>query len=296
MGFGIFGDARYTVAHLSDPHLCANGAWLGGKVDTMANLRAAGERLRARGSGLDAIVVTGDITDLGEPDAYRIAREVLGPVAGELGAELIWVIGNHDERQTFHQMLLGESSDAPVHLVRWVDSLRIIAIDVSVPGFHHGEFTEEAAAWLQTQLADTAPSGTVLAMHHAPIASPVGLMDVLELRGQGRLAEVVRGSDIRIILGGHLHYPTNGTFAGIPVAVAGATAYSIDIAASPRELVGSDGGQSFSLVHLGADWVTTSVVPLEAATRVSHFPAELLDELEQVDDAGRLARFSKKPA
>ena len=71
----------------------------------------------------------------------------------------------------------------------------------------------------------TAPS---LALHHAPIATPVALMDVLELRGQTELADVVRGRDVRLILGGHLHYPTNGSFAGIPVSVAGATAYTID--------------------------------------------------------------------
>ena len=72
----------------------------------------------------------------------------------------------------------------------------------------------------------------------------------------------MRGRDVRLILGGHLHYPTNGIFAGIPVAVAGATAYTIDVSAPPRELVGIDGGRSFSLVHLFDDGVVTSVVPV----------------------------------
>lgn len=300
MGFGLYGDAAHTIVHLSDPHICAV-AKLGGNVDTFANLQAAAARLRERGAPLSAIVVTGDITDLGDEDSCKLARQSLDPLARELGAELIWVIGNHDERATFHTQLLGtarqggEPSETAANAVHWVGGLRIIALDVSVQGYHHGEFTEATADWLRTALALPAPDGTVLAMHHAPIASPVGLMDVLELRGQGRLADVIRGSDVRLILGGHLHYPTNGVFAGVPVSVAGALSYTIDLGASPRELVGRDGGQSFSLVHLGADWVTTSVVPLAAAPLVSRFGAEWLDEIEALDESGRLARFSKKP-
>ena len=110
----------------------------------------------------------------------------------------------------------------------------------------------------------------MLALHHAPIATPVALMDVLELRGQDQLAEVLRGRDVRLILGGHLHYPTNGSFAGIPVAVAGATSYTIDVSAAPPELVGVDGGRSFNLVHLFDDGVVTSVVPVGPFATVSN--------------------------
>ncbi len=73
---------------------------------------------------------------------------------------------------------------------------------------------------------------------------------------------MIRDRDVRLILGGHLHYATNGTFAGIPVSVAGATAYTMDLSAPPRELVGIDGGRSFTLVHLYDDTFVTSVVPV----------------------------------
>jgi hypothetical protein len=66
----------------------------------------------------------------------------------------------------------------------------------------------------------------------------------------------------RLILGGHLHYPTQGTFAGVPVSVAGALAYTMDLSAPPRELRGVDGGHSVSLVHLFDEGAVTSVVPI----------------------------------
>jgi 3',5'-cyclic AMP phosphodiesterase CpdA len=204
-------------------------------------------------------------------------------------------VRNHDERAAFRAELLRESpSESPVHHVVDVNGLRMIALDSSVPGYHHGELDAASLEWLDAALTEPAAHGTVLALHHAPIATPVALMDVLELRGQAELADVLRGRDVRLILGGHLHYPTNGSFAGIPVSVAGATAYTIDAAAAPRQLVGVDGGRSFTLVHLFDDGVVTSVVPVGRFPVVSSFSAEFLAEIEALTPEQRLERFSRK--
>ncbi|MDR5699935.1 metallophosphoesterase [Agromyces aerolatus] len=294
---GRYPAARHVVVHLSDTHLLAGGAFLGGRADTVAALAQAVRQLERMGTNVDAIVVTGDVADLGEPDAYVRARAALEPLAASSGAELVWVMGNHDERGAFRAGLYDEAGDRdePVHRVVERDGLRIISFDVTVPGWHHGAVDAAAAGWLRAALAEPAPHGTLLALHHAPIATPLAVMDVLELQGQDLLAEALVGSDVRLILGGHLHYPTNGTFAGIPVAVAGATAYTMDLSAPPRELIGIDGGRSFSLVHLFDDGATTSVVPVSDAPVVSNLSTAFLAELERLDRAGRLDRFSRKP-
>ena len=292
---GRYPHARHVVAHVSDTHLLDGGRPLGGVADTVAALAQAAEQLARVGGALDAVVVTGDVADLGEPHAYRLAREALEPLTAATGARVVWVMGNHDERAAFRAELLREGpSESPVHHVVDVNGLRMIALDSSVPGYHHGELDAASLEWLDAALTEPAAHGTVLALHHAPIATPVALMDVLELRGQAELADVVRGRDVRLILGGHLHYPTNGSFAGIPVSVAGATAYTIDAAAAPRQLVGVDGGRSFTLVHLFDDGVVTSVVPVGPFPVVSSFSAEFLAEIEALTPEQRLERFSRK--
>lgn len=293
---GRFPAARRVIAHVSDTHVLHGGAPLGGVADTVTALERAAIQLARLGHRLDAIVVTGDVADLGEPDAYRLVRGALEPLVEATGARLVWVMGNHDERPAFRTELLDEPpSDEPVHHLAMIGGLRVIALDTSVVGYHHGAVDEAALAWLEAVLAEPAPEGTILAMHHAPIATPVALMDVLELRAQSELADVVRGRDVRLILGGHLHYPTNGSFAGIPVSVAGATAYTIDASAPSHELVGVDGGRSFTLVHLFDDDVVTSVVPIGPFPVVSTFSADFLAELEALTPEQRLERFSRKP-
>jgi Icc protein len=294
--FGRYPAARHVIAHLSDTHFLADGAPLGGTADTVAHLDQAVRQLGRMTGSLDAILVTGDVTDLGEPDAYLRVREVLEPLAEATGARLVWVMGNHDEREPFAEILLREPArpDGPLNRVVDLGGLRLVVLDTSVPGYHHGVLEPSTLDWLRDVLRDTAPYGTVLAMHHAPIATPLALMDILELRGQDDLAAVVRGTDVRAILGGHLHYPTQGSFAGIPVSVAGALAYTMDLSAQPRALVGLDGGHSVSLVHLFDEGVVTSVVPVGEFPEVTSFGEQFLRELETLDDDGRLDRFSRK--
>ncbi|KRC63019.1 3',5'-cyclic-nucleotide phosphodiesterase [Agromyces sp. Root81] len=292
---GRYAAARHVIAHVSDTHLLHGGAPLGGVADTVAALAEVSEQLERLGGSIDAIIVTGDVADLGESDAYRLARASLEPLAERARARLIWVMGNHDERAAFRAELLGEpAGDSPVHRVIEVDGLRIIALDSTVPGYHHGELDDAALDWLAAAIDEPAANGTVIALHHAPIATPLALMDVIELRGQDRLAEVVRGRDVRLILGGHLHYATNGSFAGIPVSVAGATAYTMDLTRSPRTLAGVDGGRSFSLVHLYPDGVVTSVVPVGRYAAVTTLDEDFLAEIEAASPDERLERFSRK--
>lgn len=295
--------AEHVIAHISDTHFLGTdpdgrARALYGAVETDSPVRNALKRLRDMGVQLDAMVFTGDIADLGEADAYRRVRALVEPVAEELGARLVWVMGNHDERAGFRRELLGTTGEAlpgaPVDRVDEVRGLRIITLDSTVPGYHHGALDEAQLAWLREVLSTPAPRGSILALHHPPIPTPLGAMTILELQDQAALAGVVAGSDIRAILGGHLHYASTSLFAGIPVSVAAATCYTMDITAPQGELVGVGGGQSINLVHAYADRVVHSLVPLHNAPAVTRFGADFLQRMASLSAPERLEAFSRK--
>ena len=294
--FGQYPPARRTILHLSDTHLLAENRPLGGRFDTAANLRRTLARVERLGIRPDAIVFTGDLADLGEPSAYRELRAAVEPVAERLGAPLIWVAGNHDERPALRsEMLDAEPTQEPVTGIWDLGGLRVIALDTSVPGWHHGDLDPEQLAWLRETLASAAPLGTILAMHHPPLPSHIPLFDILELRDQGRLAQAIAGSDVRAILGGHLHYSTSGTFAGVPVSVAAATCYTMDLARPAYEVNGMDAGQSFHLVHVYDDTITHAVVPVVEAPTGDYFSAEWVERMSALTPQERLEAFSRKP-
>ncbi|GAA2083441.1 3',5'-cyclic adenosine monophosphate phosphodiesterase CpdA [Pseudolysinimonas kribbensis] len=271
-------DAEYprpdhTLIHISDTHLLAGAGRLYDRVDAEAHLRDLMARLEATGRRPDALVFTGDLADLGEPEAYARLRGVVEPVAARLGSRIVWAMGNHDDREAFRAGLLDGSGDAPVDQVIDLRGLRIITLDTSVPGAHHGELAPAQLDWLREQLAAPAPDGTILALHHPPIPSVLDLAVSVELRDQPRLARVLRGTDVRAILGGHLHYSSSATFAGIPVSVASASCYTQDLLVDEGGTQGRDGARSFNLVQIYPDTVLHAVVPLQRTEALSHVGA-----------------------
>ena len=285
----------HVVAHLSDPHLLADGAKQYGVIDTEAGLELALARLGRLEHPPRALVFTGDLADKAEPAAYTRLREIVEPAAAGMGAEVVWVMGNHDERAAYARGLFGLDSDEPQDRVHDVDGLRIVALDTSVPGYHHGELTDTQLAWLADVLSTPAPHGTLLALHHPPIPVPMlRAAEIIELLDQDRLAEVLAGSDVRGIIGGHFHFSTWSTFAGIPVSVASATCYTSDPAPLDRFVSGVDGHQAVTMMHLYDDRVVHTIVPLAEAPEVSGFPADVAAQIEAMSAEERRELVSRK--
>jgi len=301
---GQYGPASHVIAHISDTHFLGAdasraGLPLYGTLDTDSPVHQALAQLEHSGQPIDALVFTGDIADTGEADAYRRIRDLVESAADRLGARVIWVMGNHDKRAPFRSELLretghGASAAAPVDAVHDLGGLRLIALDTSVPGYHHGALSADQLAWLAEVLRKPAPHGSLLALHHPPIPTMVPLMSLLELRDQAGLAEVIAGSDIRGILGGHLHYATTGLFAGIPVSVAAATCYTIDPSAPARELTGVRGGQSINLVHVYPESVVHSHVVLGDFDPATRFDSAFLARIEAMSPDERTEAFSRQ--
>jgi 3',5'-cyclic AMP phosphodiesterase CpdA len=293
---GQYPAAQHIVVHISDTHFLGAGKQLYDQVDTDGNLTRAIEQLEQSGIRPEAIVFTGDLADLGEPEAYTRLRSIVEPAAARLGAQVIWVMGNHDERPQYSSLLFDvEATDAPQDRVYDINGLRIIAFDTTVPGYHHGEMTDAQLEWLADVLSTPAEHGTLLALHHPPVPTPLlWAMEMLELRGQDRLEAVIRGTDVRGILGGHLHFSTHSTFAGVPVSVAAATCYTLALTAKDRLLSGINADQAMNIVHVYDDRLVHSVVPIGARTEITGFSTDFVEQIEQMTPEQRTAFFSKK--
>ena len=234
----------HFLLHISDTHLLAGGGRLYDRVASEHHLRTLFEEFEASGARPEAIVFTGDLADQGEPDAYDRIRRIVDPVADRLGAQVD--LGHGQPRRPRRRSAAAcsatrSAADRPVDRVDDVNGLRVITLDSTVPGHHHGEVAPDQLDWLAEELAIPAPHGTILAMHHPPVPSVLDLAVSVELRDQAGLAEVVEGSDIRSIIAGHLHYSSTATFAGVPVSVASASCYTQDLNVPVGGTRGRDG-------------------------------------------------------
>ncbi|QUH02128.1 metallophosphoesterase [Saccharopolyspora erythraea] len=257
-----------TLVQLSDTHLRPSDGLMHGVVDTAANLTAAVAMVESSGTDVAALLLTGDLADNGDPAAYRQLRGIVEPAARRLGAEVVYAMGNHDDRGAFRAELFDAQPETRTcDSVVTVDGLRVVTLDSSEPGRHEGHLSEAQLEWLGDVLATAAPRGTVLVSHHPPLPSPVPTVHLLRLRGAERLAEVVGGTDVRLIVSGHAHHTGCGVLAGIPVWVGPALAYGV-AAVPPRGRLRARADAGFSRIDVFGDHVVATAVPLSTAEQV----------------------------
>lgn len=250
------------ILQLSDTHVSALGTDMDG-VDALTAL----ERLlfdARHVPDIDVVIVSGDIADDGSAAGCRAVLERVGAFAADRGIPHIYSTGNHDARTAFREVLgsghrnpdatdRGEPLDHDADLcaaVSHVDGLRIITLDSLVPGSTHGVLDGNQLSRLSDVLASPAQDGTVLVVHHPPLhLGSVPYVSGVVLQNIADLENVVRGTDVRAILTGHLHFQLSGFLAGVPVWVTPGIVTRIDTTA-PAHLVRGVLGSGATVVDL----------------------------------------------
>ncbi|MQY34662.1 3',5'-cyclic adenosine monophosphate phosphodiesterase CpdA [Streptomyces sp. RB17] len=246
------------ILHLSDTHLDRAGRPDADGADgTTALRRILADLIHLR--DLSAVVVTGDVTDDGSREGYARARALLDAYARERGASVFYATGNHDERAAFTEVLgcghahpdaVCAGPDGERAAASTVDGWRLVTLDSLVPGKAYGRISRAQLDWLRRVLATPAPRGTILAFHHPPVALEVEVQQALGLQNADKLAEVIRGTDVQLILCGHFHLQIVGRLEQATVWVTPGVVSRIDLTARPGTERAVHGA-SASLVQLG---------------------------------------------
>jgi Icc protein len=262
-GRGGYGDGvseSLRILHLSDTHLYGDGRLHYGLVDTLAALDRVLARAASLGS-VDVVVASGDLSDDGSIESYRLLSSRLEPWAAERGAEIVSAMGNHDHAGNFEGVL------GPRERSVTIDGVRIVTVDSTVPGTAYGLVDGERLRRLADELAEPAPRGSVVVLHHPPVAPTTGLFARLQLVDSAPFLEVCAAADVRLILAGHYHHAliTSAGPTSIPVVVAPAVANTTDVL-SPAGRERAVRGSGFALVQLpAAGSVRTHIVTAPAA-------------------------------
>ncbi|WP_040796085.1 metallophosphoesterase family protein [Nocardia higoensis] len=219
---------RYELIQISDTHLVGAGTLFEG-IDSQAHLELACAAVRAAERTFDAILLTGDLVDGGGAEAYRRLSALVDELSAEVGVPAIYAPGNHDDPELFSDILgTPIGADGTTDYVTTVGGLRIVVLDSNVRGAGHGELRPHQFRWLAEILDEPADDGTVVVVHHPPLPSTSLYLEdyILDPAHRAQLADVLRGTDVRIVVSGHYHQPIGGVLAGIPVWAGGAVSYT----------------------------------------------------------------------
>jgi 3',5'-cyclic AMP phosphodiesterase CpdA len=234
------------LAQLSDPHIR-----LGDPAAADA-LRTAVAAVAALDPAPDAVLVSGDLADTGDPREYALVRDLLQPLPMPVHV----LPGNHDDVAA-----LEAAFDRPVEYEVDAGPLRLVTVDTTIPGEDGGRIPVDRLA---PRLND--PKPTILAMHHAPLTTGVPAMDALgiPLADRAALADLLaHHPHVKRIVSGHLHRAMVGALGGVPVFTCPGANLQLALAfRATGELPTNDDPPGYALHLLLDGEVTSHLVPL----------------------------------
>ncbi|AXB48399.1 metallophosphoesterase [Amycolatopsis albispora] len=213
-----------VLAHISDLHLDGDPR----RTDRAARVFARLGEL----TGLDAVLVTGDLADHGLAAEYTEAAALFAGTRNVFHCP-----GNHDARGPYREVLFGEpASDAPINQVHRAGGAVFALCDSTVPGSDGGFLDGNTLAWLETVLTEAGDAPVFVCFHHPPVDLHVPFIDGIRQTGEDRLAALLaRYPGVAAVLCGHAHTGGATTFAGLPLLVAPGVASTLVLPWEPAD-------------------------------------------------------------
>ncbi|MBD1557792.1 phosphodiesterase [Vibrio sp. S9_S30] len=220
---------------------------------------------------IDAVLVTGDISDKGDLASYEVFKAIID----QLQLPYFVIPGNHDKREPLRQCFRQHQYLPHSGELNWVHSLRdftLIGLDSTIPDRGEGELSKDTLAFLSDALHRQPDKPALVALHHPPFMSGIPFMDNIRLGNSDCLARIIEQSnqDIRIVCG-HLHNSIVCNVGGATVisSPAIASAFLTDYRENAEVgFVKSNGGY---MLHDWNNGFRSSFISLDLANEVHPF-------------------------
>jgi 3',5'-cyclic-AMP phosphodiesterase len=194
------------IAQLSDIHAEPGSA-------SLKALRKALDYLETVGP--DAVIVSGDLSNKPHKKGYALVREAFET----LPCPVLMVPGNADRREKMREAFAdpGWPETGPLHIARTVADVRLVGLDVTVPGETYGEVTDEVLTFLRDALAAEPQTPALVFLHQHPFHTFGGL-DGMMCRNVGPLRDLLDGTTTPVlaVVCGHAHRAIATRFGRTP--------------------------------------------------------------------------------
>ncbi len=195
-----------TIAHISDLH-----------CGSQYHIPSLASRVVDEINDLapDALVVTGDLTDMGFRQEFKVAKRLIS----RMEVDRVMVLpGNHDARNV-GDMHFEEYFGARSTELRF-DSVRILGVDSSEPDLDAGRVGRERYRWIEERFSEP-DEVKVVALHHHLLPVPGTGRERNIVYDAGDMLRVLASSGCDLVLCGHKHVPNVWRLEAMVVVNAG---------------------------------------------------------------------------
>ncbi|MDO9173596.1 MAG: metallophosphoesterase [Actinomycetota bacterium] len=204
-----------------------------------------------------AVIVTGDLTDMGFRAEFRQAHRMLE----RLECENVFVlIGNHDARNVgevhFEELFGSRRGELSF------EGLRVIGLDSSEPDLDSGRIGRETYRFIEERCAIAPEEFKIVSMHHHLVPVPGTGRERNVVFDAGDLLRVLADNGVDLVLCGHKHVPNVWRLEDMLIVNAG-TCCTHRLRGYVRptyNIIEIDEGGSHVRVHLKEPFVDSEIV------------------------------------
>lgn len=224
------------LLHLSDLHITDGGLTIW-DTDTKAHLEAAISRI-IEIDNIDAIIITGDISNDGSMWSYNYVDEQLG----KLGIPVYCCPGNHDIPAGLSNMKYCQT-DVKAHIKGW----ELLFIDSSIPGMARGNLDDKTLHLIEKEASST-DAPIIIALHHPPV-EPGGWLNRKLLENRDHFNDIIQQfPNIRLVLYGHTHCAATSKIGNIVYSCAPSLGFAFNNNLPKFQI--ANGEEGFNLIEI----------------------------------------------
>ena len=196
----------------SDSHITTIGDVQSSRLEKMIKFGYREAKKDLNYKNLDAVLIAGDVTDMGTKIAFGSIKAAVKPVLKGNTQFLATVSTSHDDRNlgkeslALYEEIMGQETD----FHRVINGFHFIGISASkIEGEHYSEYQKEwLVAELDKAVADD-PDKPIFVLQHEHISNTVYGSSDYEGWGMPDFAEILKNYPQVIDFSGHSHYPIN---------------------------------------------------------------------------------------
>ena len=247
------------IIHMADLHLTKDGCpiW---ETNTMKHFNQSIDIIRGM-QDIDAIVVTGDISDDGSEWTYQYADRLFST----LGIPTYLCPGNHDSLKVMldeYKPSFYQTQPSSLKIKGW----KLVMLNSVAPADEdpnqnkaRGFLSVESMDYIKSELEEGIP--TILALHHPPL-EPGGWLNRKLLENRDIFNQTIQSySNARLVIYGHIHYFTEVQQGHIRYSSSTSVGFAFDKNLPKFQI--ADGLEGFSLIEIKDEIIEITNIQLQ---------------------------------
>ncbi len=224
------------IAQISDPHITEIGEKAYNIVPSNDNLALCIKHINQLEPQPDLALITGDIANDKKLEQTKNAASILD----NLNCPYYIIPGNHDDKQALWSVFGGKAIlSKDKNFINYVIDgykMRIIGLDSTKENAAGGQMSQAGQQFLGKCLIEEPHKPTLIFMHHPPIKCSLIETDIDGFDRAEEFGELIaKFSNIKAIICGHIHLPTNSLWNGTIVSTAPSTGMQLRLDLSMKK-------------------------------------------------------------